>query len=239
MQFYKEKKEEENKYLDRFEELRKLAESKRNDLRDNQKLNPDIDIRLRFFNLMNQNLIFYNLNLFYHLECLIKHESLNKIIPVPDIITANVISDDYITFNNKNLIYNTSCFIEAYFRSILNTINGEYYRGQFRDLRSKIFKIAELKNNTDYWNALTILFNTRNGIHNNGIYIANNKKYEHIRIQYRNETSIFEHGFPMFGMDFRKLTLIIEDTLNLAVEINASSRIRDISIIQDIGTIKI
>jgi|GEM_PF-3374790 len=237
IQFYLAKKEEEKKYLDRFENLRKLAESHRNNLINNQKLNIEIDMRFRFFNLMYKNLIFYDLNLLQHIDKLILPESINRIIPVPDIETANVISDDYTTFNNNNLIYNTTCFIEAYFRSIWKTLNGEYFCGQFRDLKKEVFAFAELKNNTDYWNALTILFNARNGIHNNGIYITNNRELKHLRIEYRNEVSIFEHGFPISGMDFKKLASIIEDILNLAVEINYSKRIQDILIIQDIGTI--
>jgi hypothetical protein len=238
LDFNKMKRTKEKKFLDIFENLRMIASKHRNQLLLNQNIDSEIDMRFRFFNLMYKTLIFYDINLLLHIEKLIEPENVNLIIPVPDIQTADIISNDYLTFNNNSLIYNTTSFVETYFRSILMTIDGDYFSGSFQDAKKKIFKLTNLKTDSDYWNALTILFNVRNGVHNNGIYITNIQKYKSLRVSYRNRIYRFEQGFPFTGIDFNTLANIIEDILNLALELSDCDQIKSIPLIQDIGTIK-
>lgn len=229
---------EEREALAKFELIRESISLQRDKLLLEQNLNPDTDIRVRFYNLVYKALIFYNLNLLFHFEKLIDPKSINSIIPVPDYETSRIISNDYKTFNNNTLIYNLSSFVETYFRSILKSIKGEYFDGHFRTAKKKIFDISAIELNTDYSYALTVLFNVRNGIHNNGIYINNDVKYQHIRIKYRSSDYLFVHGFPIAGIDFNTLASVVEDIIGLAFRLNNSKTIKEIPVIEDIGVLK-
>lgn len=228
---------EEVAFLGKFEELRRRAEEYRLLLEANQRLDGEKDIRLRFFNLMYRSLIFFDINILFHSSKLIKPTDINTIIPVPDNATAFEISNDYTIFNKNSLIYNTSTFVEVFFRSVLKQIDGDYFSGTFWKAKTRVFKLTEMTDDSNLWLAITILFHVRNGIHNNGLHIGSNKKAERMRVTYRGKTFVYEHGFPMMGYDYDSLYHIINDIMDGVYQMSEHPKLKMIPLIQDIGTI--
>ncbi|RZK42537.1 MAG: hypothetical protein EOO90_06770 [Pedobacter sp.] len=230
-------KSEEKLYLNKFEALRTRSDEYRLHLKSDQNLDESKDIRFRFFNLMYLCLIYFDINLLFHLNKLIKPEDINSIIPISDNATAFKISNDYKVFNNNSLIYNTTTFVETFFRSVLRQVDGDYFAGAFWKAKERVFKLTDVKVDTDFWLAVTVLFHVRNGIHNNGLHIGTSQQTQRMRVTYRGKTFVYEHGFPMAGYDYETLLSIVEDILDGVYRMCNHPNLKQMPLIQDIGTV--
>lgn len=234
---YEFRKELDTQAIHKFDGLRIKCDLYRNNLMASRGLMADKDMRIRFFNLMYKLILNYSVVLNFHKSFFILPEHINRITATPDDGTAHEISNDYITFNNNGLMYQTTSFVELFFRSVLKTINGKYFIGQFWEAKKNVFEITEMSKETNFWNSLSVLFNFRNGIHNNGIYAANEKNSS-LRMHYRERTFVFEHGFPMFGLDTDALFDILNDIVDGTYLLVQQQAIQNIPVIEDIGGLK-
>ena len=232
MKRYEFRKELDIQAIKKFDDLRIKCDRYRNDLMASQGLTTDKDMRIRFFNLMYKLILNYSVVLNFHKNFFILPEHINCITATPDDATAHEISNDYLIFNNNGLMYQTTSFVEVFFRSILKTINGKYFIGQFWEAKNNVFEIAEMSKVSFFWDSLSVLFNFRNGIHNNGIYVANEKKSS-LRVQYRERTFVFEQGFPMFGLDTDTLFYILNDIIDGVYLLVQQQTIQNIPEIED------
>lgn len=223
--------------IHKFDDLRIKCDRYRNDLMASQALMVDKDIRVRFFNLMYKLILNYTVVLNFHKNFFIFPEHINRITAIPDEATAYEISNDYIKFNNNGLMYQTTSFVEVLFRSILKTTDGKYFIRQFWEAKKNIFEFAEMPKETNFWNSLSVIFNFRNGIHNNGIYVANEKNSS-LRVRYREKIFVFEHGFPMFGLDTETLFNIIDDIIDGTYRLTQQQTIKNLPLVEDIGGLK-
>lgn len=219
--------------LQQFENLRSRIQSRSEELPTLLKVDPNVDLRIRYVNQLNHLLVYFDLNLVYFKQLLHK-DFLEKLMPIADQKSYSSILLNYETFNKNCIIMNLFSLTENLFRSILRTLNLPESNQSFWKVKKKIFEVfnkVEIGNGFEI--AIDLLNVVRNSVHNNGMYQPTSEKQARIQIVYKNKTYIFSKGHSLFGIDNFTVYWLCEDVFEGICTLYQQPIMREIPLILD------
>lgn len=169
------------------------------------------DIRFHFPNQINRVLIFNNLNLSYF-ERVIRHkEKLDEVLPTPTNADHFYVMENYIKMARLNLATNLCMVLENYIRKIMESVEKkDNHKEKIFELRKRLFEMMNIEEGDMIRKAQTILFEIRNGIHNNSVFSKKGERFEK-SIFYGYKLHIFKYGTPINSADLETLSHIVKD----------------------------
>lgn len=196
--------------------------------------NSNNDLRVFFLSQLDNLLISHNLNVKYIIEKLTDLNWIRLQLQISDNSGAYDVLNNYIIYNKLALIYTLSSVVERYIRVLWNKLNNkDFCNKDFYEVRKNIFLFLKFDLEGNEWKAISILFNIRNTIHNNGIHLAKGEKLKDINIHYHNRLIIFRDNSPQGNSTYENFHLILSDLLNLSRMINSHKVISKIPCIEE------
>lgn len=223
-----------SKVINDFERSRQDIKNYRDELIRLRNWNFNNDLRIVFLSQLDNILVPHNLNVKYIIEKLSDLNWTKLQLQILDNSGASDVLNNYIIYNKLSLIYILSSIVERYLRVIWNTIKHlQYCNDNFYVIRKNVFNFLNFGLDGNEWKALSVLFNIRNTIHNNGIHLAKGKELKNIIINYHNRVVIFSDNNIQGNSTYENFNLILNDFLSLSKMINSHEVILKFSCIEE------
>ncbi len=213
------------KAINTFEPIRGEIQSYRNKIVEKYSWDIDKDIRIAVFEQLDNLIRSLSLSIAVSVRGfqnkkwidLLLFESINFRPGEKEIETFKVRNNLH-TFHKIGYIYSLMQVIEGSIRSIARkTLPNENSTGSFGDLCKKIGMNLKSpkKLNEDMRDALDLLREIRNTIHNNGFYFPDSSTKGSLKINYKGKDYFFNYGNPQGNAHYSVLAQITEDLFGL------------------------
>jgi len=192
------------------------------------------DLRIRVFEQINNLMQPYSLTLLYGEKCISDDKWIARMLQPMSNKDVEGVRNTYEVFIRNAFILNFTSVVESCIRTFLRAVCPTNKAiNDFSKVKFALFEALGNREPKDTKNALHLLFEIRNCIHNNGIHYS--RTGNGVSIAYRGTNYIFKNGALQTFASMGLLLAVLGDLVEMFVFIVTHEKVKSLGVVQDEG----